>query len=166
MGKCPSLTITRFASYLLIENNKSKWNFYLCTNFQILHVFHNTLAITSINIYFSSKQFLLLIFSPCKFCIKITVLYSERMSWFWTTILNSYLRLIPTPWSYFLLHVHRVFRDGFVVSESDLNLVWKKKKILCILLELCHHRLLHDFFFMLNILKLCRRELIFNQTVL
>lgn len=130
MGKCPSLTITRFASYLLIENNKSKWNFYLCTNFQILHVFHNTLAITSINIYFSSKQFLLLIFSPCKFCIKITVLYSERMSWFWTTILNSYLRLIPTPWSYFLLHVHGVFRDGFVVSESDLNLVWKKKDIM------------------------------------
>lgn len=130
MGKCPSLTITRFASYLLIENNKSKWNFYLCTNFQILHVFHNTLAITSINIYFSSKQFLLLIFSLCKFCIKITVLYSERMSWFWTTILNSYLRLIPTPWSYFLLHVHRVFRDGFVVSESDLNLVWKKKDIM------------------------------------
>lgn len=164
MGKCPSLTITRFASYLLIKRNKFKQNFYRCTNFQILHVFNNTLAITSINIYFSSKQ-ILLVFSPCKFCIKITVLYSERMSWFWTTILNSYLRLIPTPWSYFLLHVHGVFRDGFVVSESDLNLVWKKK-ILCILLELCHHGLLHDFFFILSILKLCRRELIFNQTVL
>lgn len=107
--------------------------------------FNNTLAITSINIYFSSKQFLLLIFSPCKFCIKITVLYSERMSWFWTTILNSYLRLIPTPWSYFLLHVHRVFRDGFVVSESDLNLVWKKK-ILRFLLEICHDGLFAIFF--------------------
>lgn len=86
------------------------------------------------------------------------------MSWFWTTILNSYLRLIPTPWSYFLLHVHGVFRDGFVVSESDLNLVWKKKDIMC------HVRTLPSwtftrFFFILNILKLCRRGLILTSLI-
>lgn len=57
-----------------------------------------------------------------------------QLCWFCTTPLNSYSRLIPPLWSYLLLHVHGIFRDRFVVSESDLNLVGKKYIVLCFLL--------------------------------
>lgn len=73
-----------------------------------------------------------------------------QLCWFCTTPLNSYSRLIPPLWSYLLLHVHRIFRDRFVVSESDLNLVGKK--IHCIMFFVSYFAIIGfytSFFFIL-----------------